>query len=184
MKRNPAYLWYMSDKSSKLLFFLMLYCSIVFMNYLALGLSIKGGIYLEVVDNYSYHNILRQWILELAAKILNFFWGIKAKIFTHVLIINNGKHIRMVYGCIGTSIMSAWISFILAYINKFLYRIIYIIVGIAIIIFLNSLRVALLSVVTTQFDHHLFYNIIVYIIVFFMMLIAVYLQKQYEKKLI
>lgn len=168
----------MSDNSSKLLFFLLLYSLMVFINHLILGLSIKGGIYLDIVNNYNYHNILRHWILELAAKILDSFWGIKAEIFTHDLVIYNRTKIRMVYSCIGTSIMSAWISFAIVYINKYLYKTICIIVGIAIIILLNSLRVALLSVVTTQIDHHFFYNIIVYIIVFFMMLIAVYSQKE------
>jgi hypothetical protein len=168
----------MSDKWSKLLLFLFLYCSIVIINYLILGLSIKGGLYLDIINNYNYHNILRRWILELAVKILDCFWYTKAEIFTHDLVINNGKHIRMVYSCIGTSIMSAWISFVLSYINKCLFKTIYIIVGTAIVIILNSLRVALLSVVSIQFDHHLFYNIVVYIVVFVMMLVSLHTQNK------
>jgi exosortase/archaeosortase family protein len=149
--------------------------------------SPEGKYYVAWLDNYfNYVNWLRFTILY-SAKWLMGLLGYDMYLPTpYILKIKNGAGVHLVYTCLGYAVLSFWIAFVIANKAKLWFKIKWLLGGVALIIFINILRVCILIIALQKkmfkpftLDHHTFYNIVAYSFVILLMLLFV---KQLRKQ--
>ncbi len=155
---------------------LLITCSFILVylfHYLAIAAFAEGGLYWEFgATNLNYIKWFRSLQLNSASFILNQFgYSTYFKNIT-TLAIENGSGIVLVYGCLGVDVISLWsIYIIFSDDGSYKRKLIWIISGSVFITFLNILRITILLIafnknwINQSFDHHTFYNAILYLIV-------------------
>ena len=151
------------------IYFFLLY----YITKLIIGLSVKGGYYIEFVhNNLDYISLLRKYLLigsKTVCELFNFKTFIEGR---YVLKNDNGFGVRLVYSCLGYGIISFWIAFVMANRGSIKKKIGWMFLGVLIVYCLNVLRISLLLISITEsyklpfgINHHSFFNIIVYIFI-------------------
>lgn len=89
------------------------------------------------------------------------------------LVLQSGEGVRMVYSCIGYGVMSFWAAFVLANRGRWKKKVLWILCGWLALWFINVLRMAFLLlaakkqwVVPFGWDHHTWFNIAAYALIF------------------
>jgi exosortase/archaeosortase family protein len=144
-----------------------------------IGATIEGGIFYSPImaEHLNFYQWYSGFLLNgggLFARIL----GHEVSISGMYLYIQNGSGVFLGNSCIGFSILSFYLAFILAFPNRIKKRILYIIFGTSIIVILNMIRIGGLASIYTRFsspqirsiDHHLVFNVTVYITIFIIIL--------------
>jgi exosortase/archaeosortase family protein len=142
-------------------------------HYLAIAIFAEGGFYWEYgATNFNYIKWFRSLQLNSASFILNQFgYSTYFKNIT-TLALENGSGIVLVYGCLGIDVISLWTIYII-FSDEGTYKrkLTWITSGSVFITFLNILRITFLLIsfnkkwISESFDHHTFYNVILYFIV-------------------
>lgn len=147
----------------------------------------RGRLYSPFLEQHlNYINWLRNSILYTSNTIVHFF-GINSYISAPFRIkILNGPYVETVYACLGLGLMSFWVAFVSAHTCNWKKKIIWNLIGIFIIWFINCWRIALLLIALQHgkeingfIDHHTLFNIIAYSLI--ILLIYLY-QKGMRKK--
>lgn len=156
--------------------FVLIYAGLYGFNYFWTGLTLPGGIYSSFADEYlDYISGLRVFILKGSSLMLNVA-GYNSYIHdTYFLTIPGTKTVKMVYSCIGLSIICVWWAFVISFPQALKGKIINLLAGTAVIIVLNMVRIALVALsptngrfLNTPFNHHDVFNMVVYGIIILM----------------
>ncbi len=153
--------------------FTVLFSAMAFINHAFISLTTEGGYYNAWVAKYlDYVSLYRSVLLKSAGAVTGLF-GYDYRVDMYHLYINNNSGVRMVYSCIGLNILSFWAAFTLSFPNTRTSKLKYCLSGLIAISLLNVMRIATLAMVRTlhdfkhsQFDHHLIFNIVVYLFIF------------------
>lgn len=155
---------------------LLIICSFILVylfHYFAIAIFAEGGWYWEFgATNLNYIKWFRSLQLNSASFILNQFgYSTYFKNIT-TLALENGSGIVLVYGCLGVDVISLWTIYIIfSYERTYKRKLTWIIGGSLLITFLNILRITILLIafnkkwISESFDHHTFYNVVLYLIV-------------------
>lgn len=151
------------------IFFITLYFVFYYSNEFYIGITAKGGLYSAFLDeNLNYIKWWRKFYLETSASILRLLNYTVLTNQTDLMVVGKGG-IRLIYSCLGYSIMSAFAAFCLTFPNPFKHRFGFLIGGLILIQLMNILRFVLLSLYWDRrhplfgMDHHDLFNIIVYL---------------------
>jgi len=152
------------------------------------GLTISGGKFDSqfLAEHFDFISAFRKFLLWGGVQFASLL-GYPSGYTDYTLYVRDGSAVRMVYSCLGFSLMSAYAALILAWPTKWLYRITSLIFGTIIIIALNMIRLGGLAVLYTTghygffeyINHHDLFNIIVLVVVFLMFTLHI---KYSEKK--
>jgi exosortase/archaeosortase family protein len=166
---------------------LVLYLVLDYGTHFFIGITAPGGYYVEWLDKYfNYVNWLRSFLLNSAKYLMGLF-GYDAYLASPILIrIKHGAGVQLVYSCLGYGVLSFWIAFVVVNKAKLLFKIKWLVGGLAIILLSNILRICILLIALQKkmykpfsIDHHTFYNIVAYLIVIAMMFLYL---KQLKKQ--
>ena len=133
-----------------------------------------GDFYTPLIANHlNFVHWFEQFLLNSGGHFAMLF-GYEYSIFGKKMILNQGSGVILGFSCIGFSIMSFYLAFILAFPATLKNKIIYGIGGLAVIISLNIMRIGGLAVIYSRLNyeevrevhHHAVFNAIVYIVIF------------------
>lgn len=138
-----------------------------------IGASVEGGLYLPILSQFNLAEIYRDLLLQAGGWVVSLA-GYEYHITGKLLKIDGGSGVILGYSCYGFSVISMYMALILAYHKAIKTKVFFLISGILAIIFLNILRIGGLAIIYTKtsdravrdIDHHLVFNIIVYILIF------------------
>ncbi len=153
------------------------FCLVYFGTLGVVGLSAQGGYYSAfVAHNLNYISWLRSSLLYGSKGLLQVFGFDTYFADQYLLRLKGGYGVRMVYSCLGYGVMSFWIAFIFANKGSFIKKLRWIVAGILCIWIINVCRVSLLLVAANKhwanlfgFDHHTWFTIVAYILIFALM---------------
>ncbi len=115
--------------------------------------------------------LLTGLVLKGAVVILNLV-GFEATRVENVIFINEVQSVKVAHGCNGLEMLALYIGFIICFPGKWMYKIIYILMGTVALIFSNMIRDALLAInynyfqVTFDLNHKYTYSLALYFIIF------------------
>ncbi len=138
-----------------------------------IGLSAPGNNYSAFVDRYlDFITPFRNFLLNASIGLLSLF-GVEAGSREDILFWKGGQALRMSYSCIGYGVISFWVAFILANPGPPKKKATWILAGAFLLCFINILRVSLLLVAINRgwpipfgWDHHTWFNIVCYAVIF------------------
>lgn len=152
--------------------FLLAYYGALFIT----GLAVPGGMYSSFAEKY--FNVaawLRSSLIYSAKGLLSFAGTETYRDTDYVLRATTGKGVRIVYSCLGFGVMSFWLAFVCAANAELKKKILWIIGGLLLIWFINGTRIALVLQAAVKgwrfplgWDHHTWFNIVAYLVVFLM----------------
>ncbi len=157
--------------------FILTFCLLYFGTIAFIGITAPGGRYSFFLDHYlNYVAWLRKLLIQTAALFLRATGYNIITPDTFTIRVAGGRGTRIVYSCLGYGVMSFWAAFIIANKGAFLKKVIWVFVGLVAIFVINVLRISLLVMSVNgkpdkrifAINHHLFFNIVAYIFIFFM----------------
>lgn len=161
-----------------ILLFLLFFCFFYAGGYAIIGLSAPTGYYSPFIAK---HLNIMQWqgdaLLKCSSTLLEWI-GMPNTISGNMLYVTNGITVQLNTGCLGIGLFSMWWAFVLAFPANRGTKIRYFILGTVLIFVLNSMRIAAVGWAYTRFrhnptlrqvDHHMVFNIMMYILLFLMM---------------
>lgn len=159
-----------------LLKFATVFCICYFGSLAMIGLCGPGKYYNAFADHYlDYISILRASILH-AAKLATGFFGFDTYFVNeYILRIVNGSGIKMVYSCLGIGVMSFWTAFVIANKAQITNKLMWLFGGLLMLWLINVLRITFLLIAGNKhwpipfFDHHTWFNLLAYTLIFFLM---------------
>lgn len=139
-----------------------------------IGLSTPDNSYSEFVANYlNFIDPLRSSLLMGAKGFLSLFGFSTFYSDKFTLKLSSGEGVRMVYSCIGYGVMSFWMAFIIANKGSWKKKIVWVTGGLVAVWLINVLRLSLLLLagkkqwtVPLGLDHHTWFNIVAYTLIF------------------
>ncbi len=159
--------------------FLTAYFLLYYGSYAIIGLSVNGGYYSPFVhDWFNYPAWLRGALLHTSNFVLETF-GYKGMITEPFKVgLVAGRSVKIVYSCLGLAIYSFWIAFIFANAGSLKKKFSFMLGGSLVIFLVNTARIVLLVITANrnkysyfELNHHTFFNIVSYGIVFLMIYI-------------
>jgi exosortase/archaeosortase family protein len=103
--------------------------------------------------------------------------------------IHGSGGVTIIWGCVGVGVMFLWFSFIVAHKAKFIYKLKWVVAGIALIFIVNIIRIVLIVLsffyhwkYIQSFNAHATFNTITYIIIIILMIIFVLSYNKLERK--
>jgi exosortase/archaeosortase family protein len=150
--------------------FLLLFSLLYYGTFFFIGITAKGGIYIEWLDKYfNYVRWLRNLLLygsKLIVELLGYTATIKN---AYNVQINNTNSVVLVYNCLGYGVISYWIAFIVTNNGSIKFKLIWLMAGIIGITLSNMIRIAVILIavyskwkLSFNIEHHAFYNILSY----------------------
>jgi exosortase/archaeosortase family protein len=161
---------------SYLLKFIGVFCICYFGTLAVIGLAAPGGIYIPFVAKYLDYV---SWIKISLIRATGFFLSL-FHIPTHdepgfAIRIAGGKAVIIAMSCVGYGVYSFWIAFVAANKGKWLKKTIWILVGVLALWFINAIRITLFLTAINKgwpmplgIDHHTWFTIFAYLLIFFM----------------
>jgi len=150
--------------------FLLLFLLFYYFNILFFGITSPGSHYYPFLADYlNYIQGLRWVLLSSSAKVLGWLGFTAIHNGTELLVAGKGI-IVLVYSCLGLGLISFFSAFVIAYPKKLKQKLIFLIAGILGIELLNVIRFVLLALFWNKkanqiIDHHVIFNITLYIII-------------------
>jgi exosortase/archaeosortase family protein len=142
-----------------------------------IGLSTPDNLYNVVVDKYlNFIDPLRDSLIYGAKDFLSLLGIVTYRTDHYSLMIkDSGESVRMVYSCIGYGVMSFWVAFMIANKGSFSKKAKWIVFGLFVLWIINVLRLSLLLLALKKswripfgWDHHTWFNILAYSLIFLM----------------
>ena len=172
--------------------FLGIFCLLYFGTLAVIGLSVPQGYYSPFIAQYlNYVDWMRASLLW-GAKGLLALGGYKTYLpDKYHLLMKNGSGVHMVYTCIGYGVMSFWGAFIIANKGSWKKKLVWIIGGWLAIWCINVVRLSLLVLAINNswqmplgLDHHTWFTIAAYILIFILIYFYDRSSKKYLQNLI
>ena len=185
----------MSKKVSPIVFWFLLKVIVLYLvldNFFTLytGLTIPGGLYSSFLDNHlDFISSFRSFLLWGGVQFASLI-GYPADYIGLILYVRGGASVQLVYSCLGFGLMSAYMALVLAWPARWVYRAVSLLVGVAIIIILNMIRLGGLAVLYTTgnygffkyINHHDLFNIVVLLVVLILFILYVNYSHREEAK--
>jgi exosortase/archaeosortase family protein len=170
--------------------FIGLFCALYFCTLAIIGLSTPESYYSPFVAHYlDYVSVLRSSLLHASKGVLSLFNFQTAFRDRYTLMAAHGG-IRMVYTCIGYGVLSFWAAFVLANKSSWKRKLLWLAGGLFALWCINVMRISLLIVALDKkwpmplgLDHHTWFNIIAYALIFLMMYFYDRSAKTLQKKI-
>ncbi|MDQ6764076.1 MAG: hypothetical protein M3015_15815 [Bacteroidota bacterium] len=156
--------------------FIGVFCLCYFGTLAVIGLAAPGNHYSPFISKYlDYVSWIKISLLKGTGFILSLF-----SIHTHsepgyLQRINNGRGVIIAMDCVGYGVYSFWIAFVVANKGILVRKILWIIAGIVALWFINVIRISLFLVAINRnwamplgINHHTWFNIAAYILIFMM----------------
>ncbi len=152
--------------------FLLLYYALKFIT----GLAVQGGYYSPFVEK---HLNIAAWVrtaLIVSTKYFLLLLGVQTeRVSEYVLRMVGGRGVRIVYGCLGFAVMCFWVAYIFAASTSLMKKLRWFFFGLSLLWIINVIRIGLVLIATNKgwhfpfgLDHHAWFNIIAYLIIFIM----------------
>lgn len=153
--------------------FLLLYFSIKFIT----GIAVPGGMYSPFVEKYfNIAGWFRSFLINASKWVLSLLGTETVRIDDYVLRAINGNGVRIVYACLGFAVLSFWSAYVVATKAILSKKVKWLFGGLLLICCINILRISLVLLAANEgwvlpfgFDHHIWFNIIAYLVIFTMM---------------
>lgn len=156
---------------------LLFFCIFYYGTELVIGLAAPGGLYSEWIDKYG------DYVTGITNSLV---WGTRTFVgllgydtYTadnFVVRIVNGTGVRIAYGCVGYGVLAFWLAYILAVSRSWKFKLIWLLLGWALLWLINVIRIGLLLIAYNKgwdmplgIDHHTWFNIVAYSAIFIMM---------------
>ena len=159
-----------------LLKFIGIFCLCYYGTLAIIGLAAPGGYYIPFVEKYlDYVSWIKSSLMTATGFLLSLF-----NIPTHtepgfLIRITGGRGVIIAMDCVGYGVYSFWIAFILANKGKFLRKLAWIVFGVLALWFINVIRITLFLTAINKgwrmplgIDHHTWFNIVAYLLIFIM----------------
>ncbi len=153
--------------------FLLCYYGALFIT----GLAVPGGQYSPLAEKY--FNIaawLRSSLIAGTKAFVAVFGYDTVRTSEYVLRVPAASGIRIFYSCLGFGVMSFWVAYIIATAGFFLKKTAWLFGGLMLIWFVNVVRISLVLIAANKgwkfplgWDHHTWFNIAAYLLIFSMM---------------
>ena len=156
--------------------FIAVFCLCYFGTLAVIGLAAPGGYYSPFVAKYlDYVSQIKISLISATGFILSMF-----KIQTHtepgfLIRINGGRAVIIAMDCVGYGVYSFWIAFVIANKGKFGKKVVWILLGLLALWFINVIRITLFLLAINKgwpmplgIDHHTWFNIAAYLLIFFL----------------
>ena len=157
--------------------FLVIFVILYYGTIAVIGVSAPGNYYSPIVEKYfDYVSGLKNLLMWTTQGTLYLF-GIPTKIEPHFLVrIVNGRGVYIAMDCVGYGVYSFWVAYVIANDNKLRDKILWVIGGVILLFFINSIRITLFLVAINKgwpmplgLDHHTWFNIFAYAAIALMM---------------
>lgn len=154
-------------------FYTVLYFAVQFIT----GLAVVGGWYSPSIAKYfDVAHWLRSFLMISTQFLLSVFGYKTIFINEYVLRLVNGNGIRIVYACLGFAVMCFWVALVCASKDTLRHKILWLAIGLIFITVLNVVRLSLVLVAANKgwvfplgWDHHQWFNLLAYLIIFVLM---------------
>lgn len=156
--------------------FVGIFCLCYFGTLAVIGLAAPGGYHIPFIEKYfDYVSWIKISLMHGTGTILSFF-NISTDIEPGYLIRFRGaRGVIIAMDCVGYGVYSFWIAFVAANKGAFWKKVNWIIVGVLALWFINVVRITLFLTSINQgwpmplgIDHHTWFNIVAYLLIFFM----------------
>jgi len=154
------------------------------------GLATPGGkLYSPfILEHLDFISVFRRFLLWGGAQFASLI-GYPSGYTDYNLFVYGGSSVRMIYSCLGFSLMSAYAALILAWPAKWFRQAVSLVIGWVAIILLNMMRLGGLAVLYTTgnygffkyVNHHVLFNIIV--LAAAILMFAIYIKYSADKKI-
>ena len=157
--------------------FLSVFTLLYLFNLSFIGVTASGGLYIEWLDKHL--NYIAQWRalnIHSTAMLLKLL-GQQVETGIYTLTVQNHSGFRLAYSCLGYGVMSFYAAFIVAFPKPAKSKGLVLFIGLLLIQTLNILRLTTISLfwkpahANAWIDHHLIFNIIIYAILLYILLI-------------
>ncbi len=173
--------------------FLGVFCLLYFGTEAMIGFTAPGGrMHIPFFEKYlDYVSWIKLSLIKVPAFILGLFG-----IATHeepgfLLRINGGRGVIVAYSCVGYGVYSFWIAFVVANKGKFWKKVRWAVGGVLALWFINMIRIMLFLLAINKgwpmplgIDHHTWFNIVAYLLIFLMILWYDRNEKKNERKVL
>lgn len=156
--------------------FLGVFCVCYFGTLIMIGLAAPGNYYSPFVEKYlDYVSWIKISLLKGTGFLLSLF-----SIHSHsepgfLQRINNGRGVIIAMDCVGYGVYSFWIAFVIANKGRFRKKIVWTLLGLLALWFINVIRITLFLLAINKgwpmplgIDHHTWFNITAYLLIFFL----------------
>ena len=156
--------------------FIAVFCLCYFGTLVSIGLAAPGGYYSPFVAKYlDYVSQIKISLISATGFMLSLF-----SIHTHtepgfLIRINGGKAVIIAMSCVGYGVYSFWIAFVIANKGRFRKKIVWTLLGLLALWFINVIRITLFLLAINKgwpmplgIDHHTWFNIAAYLLIFFL----------------
>ncbi len=156
--------------------FLLIFAVLYFGTLAVIGLAAPGGLYSPFIDHYLDYV---SWIKTSLVKGTAFFAGLFGyetyEVPNHIIRVVNGSGVRIAYSCVGYGVYSFWVAYVLASRGSAGKKAVWALSGVVALWTINVLRIGLLLIALNRnwpmplgLDHHTWFNIVAYLVIFFM----------------
>jgi len=170
----------MKTSLSYILKFLGIFCLLYFGTLAIIGMSAPGGSFHSdfIAKYFDYVSWIKLSLMRAPALILSIF-GIS----THeepgfLLRFDGGRGVIIAYSCVGYGVYSFWIAFVAANKGNIIKKIYWIVSGVFALWLINVIRITLFLTAINKgwpmplgIDHHTWFNIFAYILIFAMIIL-------------
>lgn len=156
--------------------FITLFLVLYLLTYLVIGLSTPQNRYVHFIDRYmNFPDWLRYFLMNGAQTLLSLF-GYSTSVEPGFLLrLEGGRGVIVSYGCAGYGILSFWLAYSFAAKLNILQKFIWAFGGFLGICLINIIRIALFLLAINKgwpmplgLDHHSWFNILAYLLIFIM----------------
>jgi len=157
--------------------FILLFCLFYFGSLAIIGISAPGGWYSSFVSGYlDFISAIKLSLLYSTKWILAMF-GIKTQMEPNYLIrFVNGRGVYVAQDCVGFGVYSFWAAYVIATWGSVKRKVIWIVCGLFGLWLINVIRITLFLTAINKdwpmplgIDHHTWFNIFAYLLIFTMM---------------
>lgn len=142
-----------------------------------IALASPGGLHHPFVEQHlNFIDPFRTFLLASSRELLTVFHFQARLEDLYTLTMVGGKGVRMVYSCVGYGVLSFWIAFVVANRGGWKKKVGRILGGCGALCAINIARVSLLLVAVNKgwpipfgWDHHTWFNIVAYLLIFALM---------------
>lgn len=153
--------------------FLLCYYGALFIT----GLAVPGGQYSPFAEKYiNVAAWLRSSLIVCTKWFVGMFGYETIRTNEYVLRVPGANGIKIVYSCLGFGVMSFWTAYMVAATAKLVKKVAWLLVGFLLIWLINVVRISLVLIAGNKgwkfpfgWDHHTWFNIAAYLLIFSMM---------------
>ncbi|MDP4285510.1 MAG: exosortase/archaeosortase family protein [Bacteroidota bacterium] len=152
------------------------FCICYFGTLAMIGLAAPGGIYSPFVAKYlDYVSWIKISLMRATAFFLSFFHIGTQTEPGFIIKFKGGRGVLIAMSCVGYGVYSFWIAFVAANKGKWLKKTLWIVCGVLALWLINAIRITLFLTSVNKgwpmplgIDHHTWFNIFAYLLIFFM----------------